>query len=113
MFAERQRVTTRHAAWTLRKALSRLGYSLQAHAETPGELYVYPKGGAKYAGPNDRLWHKRRAKRRAEPEPPNPKPPPKRPTRADGIYQHGALCDCAWCEGAGPSPRYVKLRGSA
>ena len=44
---------------------------------------------------------------------PEPEPPPKRPPKVGGVYQHGPLCDCEWCEGAGPGPRYVKLRGSA
>jgi hypothetical protein len=41
---------------------------------------------------------------------------PKRPPKVDGIYQHGPLCDCEWCEDAGPpgfANRYAKTRESA
>jgi hypothetical protein len=76
--------------------------------------------------PNYWLWRERQHLREAgadgyvsdlapEPEPPEPdhREPaamPKRPPKVDGIYQHGPLCDCEWCEDAGPSPRYAKTR---
>jgi Domain of unknown function (DUF3854) len=40
----------------------------------------------------------------SEPEP--PEPARKLPPMVDGIYEHGALCDCAWC-GDSPEPRYA------
>jgi Domain of unknown function (DUF3854) len=34
----------------------------------------------------------------------------KLPPMVDGIYQHGALCDCAWCSEA-PQPSYATVAG--
>jgi hypothetical protein len=47
-----------------------------------------------------------------EPEP-QPEPSPQRPRLVDGVYQHGPLCACEWCEDPGPVPRYVTLGRSA
>ncbi len=41
IWADERRETERHASWTLRKALGRLGCSLKMHAEYPGEMFVY------------------------------------------------------------------------
>jgi hypothetical protein len=86
VWAEEHRETEQRATWTLRKAISRLGYSLKAHAERPGEMFVYASS--------------------------DKQPEPKMPPKVDGIYQHGPLCDCDWCDGP-PVRRYAKIGGSA
>jgi hypothetical protein len=72
------------ARWpfTLRKALSALGYSLKAHTETPGEMFVYTEGDLETV---------------AAPKRPKPSEVPK----VNGVYQHGPECPCEWCEGPG------------
>jgi hypothetical protein len=95
MWAEEHRATEHHATWTLRKALGRLGYSLRAHAETPGEMFVYPSesgGAATVAAP----------KRAA----------PTTVPKVDGVYQHGQECPCEWCEGPAPV-RSVQIGSTA
>ena len=54
--------------------------------------------------------------KKPEPEPWEP-PERKMPPKVNGIFQHGPLCDCDWCE-YGPesgwqSGRYVRLRKEA
>jgi hypothetical protein len=44
----------------------------------------------------------------SEPEP--PEPARKLPPMVDGIYQHGALCDCEWCSDS-PEPSYARAAG--
>ena len=94
MWAEEHRATEQRATWTLRKALGRLGYSLRAHAETLGEMFVYP----------------------GESRPPDTvsgaRPKANEVPKVDGIYQHGSECPCEWCEGSAPL-RSVELGGTA
>jgi len=93
MWAEERRATEHHATWTLRKALGQLGYSLRAHAETPGEMFVYPGAvPATVAG--------------------TARAAPTTVPKVDGVYQHGAECPCEWCEGPAP-PRSVEIGSTA
>jgi hypothetical protein len=91
-WAEEHRATENRATWTLRKALGRLGYPLRAHAETPGEMFVYTNGLATVAGPK--------------------RPAPTTVPKVDGVYQHGPECPCEWCQGPTRS-RSVEIGSTA
>jgi hypothetical protein len=76
--------------------------------EEDGDLYIHRADARRGpSGPNERAWRERTVQQeesaRSEPE---RRPPPK----VDGIYQHGALCDCPWCSEA-PQPSYAKVAG--
>jgi hypothetical protein len=87
MWTEEHREAARRATWTLRKALGRLGYSLKAHAETPGEMFVYQ--GKR----NDLRNNVTEVK------------PEERP--ADDWRSHPLTCECLECAAA--PPNYTKL----
>jgi uncharacterized protein DUF3854 len=76
--------------------------------EGDGDLYIYREDDSLHrpAGPNERLWRERSAVRNKQRE------EPKMPPKVDGVYQHGPLCACAWCDEP-VVPSYAKSGGTA
>ena len=76
--------------------------------DVDGDLYIYHEGTRQeYTGPNEQLWRERSQK-----APHKAKTSPNMPPKVDGIYQHGPLCDCEWCEEP-PASSYAKIGGTA
>ncbi len=76
--------------------------------EGDGDLYICWEDASPHrpAGPNERLWRERNEGKAKQHEELN------MPPKVDGVYQHGPLCDCEWCEEP-PTSSYVKIGGTA